>query len=135
LGELGGRRRGFFGKRVPLNPHIVSRYLSTYLSAKTPVNPQEALQSAFSSFLTLSVDQALSRAKLPPPSTPFKSEEDLVQSFLQIKDAVSHAFDVTLRFALASKVLVEKLDKVRKDYEKKVWLPALREALDQLEKA
>jgi hypothetical protein len=85
--------------------------------------------------LTLSVDQALSRAKLPPPSTPFKSEEDLVQSFLQIKDAVSHAYDGALRFAFASKLLVEKLEKVRKDYEKKVWLPALREALDHHERA
>jgi hypothetical protein len=30
---------------------------------------------------------------------------------------------------------VEKLDKARKDYEKKVWLPALRDALDHHERA
>ena len=120
---------------MPLNPHIVASYLSAYLSAKTPVNPQEALQAAFASFLALSADQALSRAKHPSPSTPFKSEEDLVQSYLQIKDSVSHAFDGATRFALASKVHMEKLEKVRKDYEKKVWLPALREALDQHERA
>ena len=85
--------------------------------------------------MTLSADQALSRAKHPSPSTPFKSEEDLVQSFLQIKDSVSHAFDGAIRFALASKVHMEKLEKLRKDYEKKDWLPALREALDHHERA
>jgi hypothetical protein len=30
---------------------------------------------------------------------------------------------------------MEKLEKARKDYEKKVWLPALREALDHHERA
>ena len=65
----------------------------------------------------------------------FRSEEDLVHSFLQIKESVSHGFDGALRYAHASKALMNQLEKARKDYEKAVWLPALREALDQHERA
>ncbi len=85
--------------------------------------------------MTFFVDKTLSRAKLPSARMTFRTEEDLVQSFLQIKDSVSHAFEGALRYAHASKVLMEKLEKARKDYEKQVWLPALREALDHHEQA